>query len=854
MIYNIYFDISGIIITIIVLLVHSFFYRLKTRANRFYTYFAWWCISAAIMDVVTAFTISYAKNIPEWQNYLLNGMYNVCATMVAFSGVRYIFSCINWQSKISNIINGIICISYGIMVLINPFTGLLYYFENGNYIHGPLFAWNYIVCIILIVHSAVIMGIYRKRFRKRVLVLNSLFIVINFIGSLIQFFFPWLLLTFFTTAVSLFVMLFSLETTDYQTMEKALSDLEKSQVAEEKAKQEAIKANKAKTNFLTKMSHEIRTPINTIMGLNDMILRESVDQQIVEYATKIKNANKSLLEAINDILDLAKIESGKMDLVIEEYELGDLIDSVTNMIKMRAEKKGLKFILKVDEKLPSILFGDEARIKQILVNLLTNAVKYTQIGQIELLINGNLKKDHVILHVEVRDTGVGIKKENMDKLFGVFERIEDSKNKGIEGSGLGISIVQQLLGLMGSELKVKSTYGEGSTFSFDLKQNFKKSEPIGNIEDHISKKAKEYTYQASFIAPEAHILIVDDTDINLYVVQKLLKETEIQIDTALSGPECLEKVKQNHYDLIFLDHMMPGMDGIETLHHIKEEDNLCQNAPIVALTANAVAGIEERYAKEGFSGYISKPIDQQKIENVLSSLLPKVFIKEAPIRKRRQMNVKIDIPEIEGMDSAYAMSHFYSSDVFLDVLQNFYITLNQNADYISQLCSDLDKEMVELSSTIKSYQIAVHTMKSSSALVGMAQISGLAKVAETAAMSEDISKIKVLTPFLVEEMKKIEKRLHVLFETEETKPAIDNNMLRAYLSQLEKALHKIDIDKMDEIIKELDKYSFAENIKDLFSSLKIDVSNLDETNGIKHIYEIKKCIVDESENKTEASS
>ena len=404
---------------------------------------------------------------------------------------------------------------------------------------------------------------------------------------------------------------------------------------------------------------------------------------------------------------------------------------------------------------------------------------------------------------------------------------------------MGISIVQQLLGLMNSSLKVKSVYGQGSTFSFDLKQRYKNHEAIGNINAQISESVREYDYQASFIAPDAHILIVDDTDINLYVVQNLLKETEIQITTASSGSECLELVKNNHYDLIFLDHMMPGMDGIETLHHIKEDENLCHNTPVVALTANAVAGIEDVYQKEGFEGYIPKPIDQQKIENVISSLLPKVFIKEAPVRKRRQSKLGIDIPEIEGMDSAYAMSHFYSSDVFIDVLQNFFITLSQNTDYIEQLVQDLDNEQMEIGSTIKSYQIAVHTMKSSSALVGMAQISGLSKVAEDAARAEDINKIKLLTPLLTAELRKMQARLQAVFVKEETKALIECNILKAYLSQLEKAFHKMDIDKMDSIIASLDNYSYSDDVKGLIEMLKISVSGLDEKEGIKHINEIK---------------
>ncbi len=840
MVYNYNFAIASVIIIISVISVHSLFYQTTTQANKLYTILSWLALLSTVLDIITGKTITHASNVPLGLNYFLHTLYHTSTVSISYLSAAYIYECIDWKAKFSTYLNTIYVALFIVLTVINPITGVVYSFVDGEYVHGPLFIFNYIICFLFIIQATVILSINRKKYkRRRILVLHIAFVVLNVVGAFIQVFNPTLLLTDFTISVSLLLMMFTLETTDYQSLQKVLEDLKKSQKAEQKAKQEAISANKAKTNFLTKMSHEIRTPINTVMGLNDMILRESTDQQIVEYAGKIKNASKSLLEAINDILDLAKIESGKMTLLIEEYSLADLIESITSMIKIRAESKGLNFILKVDEKLPLYLYGDEARVKQIILNLLTNAVKYTQTGQVEFIVGGNIRKETVMLHVEVKDTGVGIKKENLDKLFGVFERIEDTQNKGIEGSGLGISIVQQLLGLMDSSLKVKSVYGQGSTFSFDLRQRYKNHEAIGNINNHISEAVREYDYQVSFIAPDAHILIVDDTDINLYVVKNLLKETEIQITTATSGAECLELVKNNHYDLIFLDHMMPGMDGIETLHHIKNEENLCQNTPVVALTANAVAGIEDVYQKEGFEGYIPKPIDQKKIEEVISTLLPKVFIKDAPVRKRRQAKVEINIPEIEGMDSAYAMSHFYSADVFVDVLQNFYITLAQNTEYIEQLVQDLDNEQAEIGSTIKSYQIAVHTMKSSSALVGMAQIAGLSKVAEDAARAEDINKIKLLTPLLTNELYKMQARLQEIFVKDETKALIECNILKAYLSQLEKAFHKLDIDKMDSIILSLDNYSYPDEIKELIDKLKISVSGLDEKEGIKHINGIK---------------
>lgn len=843
--YNYTFDIAGIIIITFILIVHKFFYPVKTKYNQLYSSFGYWAIIVMIFDILSTTSITHAANRPIWLLYVLADCYYVCAICTAYSGKRYVFSRINWYSIFGKILDRSIIILYIILLFINHFTGWLFSFKNHIYKHGPIFSISYFVCFIYILHVLVIIVKYRKLYDKRIFALNITFIICNFLGAIIQMFLPYVLLSFFGTSVSFLVLLFSIETPDYQTLQKTLLSLEESKKAEEKAKKEAIEANKAKSNFLAEMSHEIRTPINTIMGLNEMVLRDSSEPQIIEYSSKIKNASSSLLETVNDILDLSKIESGKMELNIAEYSLIELIEPLVDMMKIRAQKKSLTFKLNINKKLPSGLIGDDIRIKQIILNLLTNAIKYTSEGFVELVLDGSTKNNKFVLHVEVNDTGIGIKKENIDKVLTAFERVDSQKNKGIEGTGLGLHIVQQLLVLMDSKIKISSTYGKGSSFSFDIVQAIWNKTPIGKIDENPVKKANSF-YQASFIAPDAHILIVDDTEINLYVVKHLLQETEIQIETALSGPECLELVKQKHYDLIFLDHMMPLMDGIETLAHIKNEANLCKDVPIVALTANAISGSEEMYLSKGFSGYISKPINQNKIEEMISSLLPPEYIKEAPVRNRRQNKPDLNLPEVEGMDNAYAMTHFYSSEMFMDVLKNFYITLSQNISNIEQLVADinqLNKNEDYLKATIKNYQIAVHTMKSSSALVGMAQISGLSKLAETAAKNINIENINTLTPFLIQELKNMQQRLEFLFEDTTKKNEIDNNMLRAYLSLLEKAFHKVDIDKLDEIIATLSQNHFSPEIQKNIDALKIDVSNLDEKNGVEHINNINTFIL-----------
>ncbi len=393
----------------------------------------------------------------------------------------------------------------------------------------------------------------------------------------------------------------------------------------ERQRQEALAASDAKGRFLANMSHEIRTPINAVLGMDTMILRETKETQIKEYALDIQNAGQSLLALINDILDLSKIESGKLELLAEEYDFSSLIHDIMNMISMKAQNKGLSVSLSIGEDLPSRLWGDDVRLRQVLINLMNNAVKYTEQGGVTLSVRQAPASgaDMVSLTFHVTDTGIGIKEEDLSKLFSAFERIEEQRNRNIEGTGLGMSITTQLLELMGTSLQVDSVYGKGSDFYFTLEQKIVNAEPIGNLEERIRRQAKEYSYQTLLTAPDAHLLVVDDNAMNRRVFKNLLKATLVQIDEAGSGMECLTLTQKNRYDLIFLDHMMPDMDGIETLHRLMADtDSPCRNVPVIALTANAVAGAREMYLNEGFHSFLSKPINPNKLEQLLLDLLP----------------------------------------------------------------------------------------------------------------------------------------------------------------------------------------------------------------------------------------
>ncbi|SHI31180.1 response regulator [Pseudobutyrivibrio xylanivorans] len=396
----------------------------------------------------------------------------------------------------------------------------------------------------------------------------------------------------------------------------------------------ANQANEAKSYFLSTMSHDIRTPMNAILGMNEMILRDSREDKILSYSENIRAAGNTLLGIINDILDFSKIEAGKMEIINVEYNFASLLNDLVNMVQRKADEKGLSFRLEVDPNIPTLLQGDEIRIKQVITNILSNAVKYTKKGEVIFSISSSKCEDDletVNLHVSVKDTGIGIKPEDLGRLFEAFERIEEKKNRNIEGTGLGMAIAQSFLNMMGSKLQVESEYGKGSEFSFDLKQKVIKWEPIGEFNTALEQfLSQRKLYQVQFAAPKARILVVDDNEINLKVFANLLGETKMQIDTADSGDACIALFKRNFYDVIFLDHMMPDKDGIETIREMKEcNDTPNQKTPVICLTANAISGMRETYINAGFDDYLTKPIDTNKLESMLLTYLPQDLVTKA---------------------------------------------------------------------------------------------------------------------------------------------------------------------------------------------------------------------------------
>lgn len=515
----------------------------------------------------------------------------------------------------------------------------------------------------------------------------------------------------------------------------------------EREKQQAVLANQAKASFLANMSHEIRTPINAILGMNEIILRESSEEHVLGYANDIQAAGRTLLSLVNDILDFSKIESGKLEIIPVEYDISSLLNDCYNMIAARAEAKQLDFQIRNNPDIPKRFLGDEIRIRQIMINLLTNAIKYTPEGSVVLSLDGRKLEDHqYLLQITVSDTGVGISEENQAKLFHSFQRLDEQKNRHIEGSGLGLTIAKQLVDLMDGTISVESECGTGSVFRVELPQTITCEEVLGSFSNQYLKPLTSASgYHEHFHAPEGHILIVDDVPMNLKVVRALLKNTRLQIDTAESGEQCLSLVKQHVYHVIFMDHMMPDMDGIQTLFHMREmEENKNKNTPVIMLTANAIVGAREEYLTNGFVDYLSKPIQQERLEQILLKYLPSDLILEPA-----------DSPDAESAEQSDAKSslhqekkpfsllmeklYFLDTDVGLSYCKNDELLYRNvlisflNTDYHNSLAEYYQQQDWE------NYRIPLHNMKSTTLSIGAASVSEKAKALENALDTGNLS-------------------------------------------------------------------------------------------------------------------
>lgn len=542
----------------------------------------------------------------------------------------------------------------------------------------------------------------------------------------------------------------------------------------ETAKSAVEKAEKTRDIFLANMSHELRTPINTILGLNELILRESQEEAVKEYARDIRQAGNILLALVSDILDFSKLEAEKLDLTEGIYDVSSLLNDLINGISVQMRRKKLDLVLEIAQDIPYKLFGDEIHIRQIIGNLLSNAVRYTEKGRITLYVSWKeLPKDSVEMTVIVKDTGIGIKDEDIPKLFHAFQRMDSVARSKEDRTGLGLAITKRLVEMMGGSLEVQSVYGKGSAFSFKVIQKIVDRDPLGDFEKQYKDSLRSIEdYHEKFIAPMGRILIVDDNAMNLAVAQGLLKGTRLQIDVAASGEECLELIRRKTYHLICMDHMMPVMDGVETLHAIRAlEGNPSRDIPVIALTANAVAGARELYLQEGFQDYLTKPIDADKFENMLIEYLPSnvVYltnnrnISNEYERTRIQGDGEFDIRESQLYLMGFNLRNglrYMGGDKALygKVLRDFHSILQEKETALKDFLQKGD---------MPGYTIIVHSLKGNARNVGADDLADEAYELEKMAKAGQLEDVTVRSPILFGMMSTMRNSLRVYLETED---------------------------------------------------------------------------------------
>lgn len=617
---------------------------------------------------------------------------------------------------------------------------------------------------------------------------------------------------------------------EVSTLLQAKKQLEQKNIELEEAISAAEKANGARDIFLANMSHELRTPINTILGLNELIIRESQDEAIKEYALDIRQAGNILLTMVSDILDYTKLEAGQMSLMEGIYDISSLLNDLINGISLQLRKKKLDLKLDVADDIPYKLSGDEIHIRQVIGNLLTNAVKYTEKGDITFHLDWNkVSEDEIEIEIAVTDTGIGIKEQDIPRLFGVFQRMDSTVRSKNERTGLGLAITKRLVQMMGGELQVQSTYGKGSTFSFKVVQKVVDAAPLGDFEkQYYESLHSTENYRQKFIAPMGRIMIVDDNAMNLAVAQGLLKQTRLQIDVAGSGEECLELLKRKTYHLICLDHIMPVMDGVETLHMIRAmEGNPSADIPIIALTANAVAGAREFYLNEGFQDYLTKPIDADKFENMLIQYLPDnvVYLTQGEHvdRDYEKENAELasDVRESQlyviGFNIRNGLKYMGGDKaLYSKVLHDFHLILQEKEQALRDFLNKGD---------MHGYAIIVHSLK------GNARNLGADGLADEAFELEKMSKagrredVEVRSPILFNMMKNMRNGLKAYLDNEakeeeisrqpeskEQKRISEDDWIQA-LKELAGRLDDFDGDSVNEKLEELKKYDRPESDK-----------------------------------------
>ncbi len=587
-------------------------------------------------------------------------------------------------------------------------------------------------------------------------------------------------------------------------------------------------ANRAKTNFVSNMSHEIRTPMNSIVGITEILLRSRHSPKEQEYLLNIQSSGRVLLTIINDVLDCSKMEAGKMQLFDEPYDTCSLFHDLRISMENRIGHSGLELIYDIDQDIPCKLKGDMGRIRQVIINLVNNAIKYTEKGSVRFSVHVRQKNtDKVMLYYEVADTGIGIRKEDQKILFDAFQRVEMDRNRYVEGTGLGLTISQNLVNMMGGVIEVESEYGKGSRFFFTIEQTIIDPTPVSAVnyngqKDNVTEKEAE----CLFIAPEAHILLVDDNELNLVVAKELLKPLRMQIDTAENGLQAVKMVRGSQYDLVLMDHMMPVMDGIEAAKAIRAlPEDKYQKLPIIALTANAMVDARKEFLNAGMNGFVAKPIDFARICNQLKLWLPKDLVRDVPKEEAKKLladdlsdrEIQPEDPQM-GFSFEEGVKHCGSKAALMKTIRIFYRTIDSKADKIEQCLKE---------GLISDYVVEVHALKSSALLIGAVPLSEAAKELEGYGKQGKTELLEEKTPDLLAMYRDFKDILKPYADKEEAaRQEASNGEWCQALQQIHQCIEQFDLDGVDRIMEKLEEYQIPECIRESMDQLRVYVADV----------------------------
>ncbi|MBE5946490.1 MAG: response regulator [Lachnospiraceae bacterium] len=789
--------------------------REKNKVHKIFSVFLIISMVHLVFDAITVKTVNNMQQVPKTVNDIFHRLFIGTMVILFYLIYRYIVAIleedINDKIKISKL---------SIYILFIALLGIIclpiYYMETGegNYSYGPAPYITYFSIAIYLCMVIYLMIKYWNKINSSKRMVITLSMSIELFVSLYQAIRPLSLVS------GMGIMLINLSF--YLLMENPDIRLVQ-QVKVEKKKAE--EANVSKSIFLSHMSHEIRTPMNAIVGMTDVLLRTDIDEEQKEYLDNIKTSGHALIAIINDILDLSKIETGKMELVETEYDIKKELDNIRMIINNLIGDKPIKLLYDIDEKLPVILYGDGIRLRQVIINLLNNAVKFTDGGSIKLSVNVLSEKDDIVeLKFSVKDTGIGIKNDDLKKLFEAFVQLDVKKNSGKESTGLGLAISSKIVELMGGKISVKSEYGVGSEFCFIIRQKLVDESMYPKEEAHVE-----------FVAPNARILIVDDDAMNRKVSVKLIEHLKVQIDVADSGKTAIEMVKKKKYDVVFMDHMMPVMDGIETTRYIRNLPNeYYKNLPIIAFTANVMVDAEKLFYEVGMNGVLSKPIDTNKLEQFIYKYVPKdnIIISEKTVEESNTT----DVETIEGIDVDEGIKNSGSVDLFYELMGDFHTLIDSKTNKLQKYIKE---------GMIRDYTIEVHALKNASRLIGAIELAEEFAKLEYYGNKMDEENINKYTDKVLE----LYSRYKIYLEpygkkTSKEKNALPVSEIKNIIKTINYGVENFDLDLADKAMNELENVRLPDSCDALMVDLRIFMSDvameeiLDLTSKMIEILEI----------------